>query len=74
MIAFRKAFTGPKSFFEVSLSLNGKNRGEVITQDFAIPQGTPLQVVSLRIKPDMEWIPKPLRVEGCPDGRYRLGQ
>ena len=74
MIAYRKAFSGPKKFNETSLQIMGKMKGDHVMLDIPRPAKTSLSEISLRMMADQEWVFAPLQVDGTHDGRLWLKQ
>jgi len=72
IIAYRKAFSGPKMFNETQLPKQGKMKGDRVVLDLPRPAKTSLSEISLRVIADQEWVFAPLHVEGAPDGRLWL--
>ncbi len=72
LIAYRKAFTGPKKFKETSLQTLGKGKGDSVVLEIPQPANTRLSEISLRVMADQKWVFAPLYVEGARDGRLWL--
>jgi len=73
VLAYRKKWDGPKSFYRGKLALQGKERGSMVFADIPRPKGVDLSDLSIRVESDIEWVPMPLRVRDYPDGRVPLG-
>jgi hypothetical protein len=72
--AYRKAFGGPRQFYEGALSGLNLSQGEMVVLELPLPAKTGLADISLRIIGDGKWTFGQLRVEGASDGRLWLGR
>ena len=72
--AYRKAFGGPRQFYEGVLSTQNLNQGDSVVLELPLPSKTELTDICLRLIGDGKWTLGQLRVEGSRDGRLWLGR
>lgn len=75
LMAFKKAFSGPRKYFEAALPINRRViKGDDVVMDIPMPAKLQTSDISLRLLADEPWVSTPLRVEGTTDGRLWLGK
>lgn len=70
--AYRKAFGGPRQFYEGALPARNLSQGDTVVLELPLPAKTELADISLRMIGDGKWTLGQLHVEGTRDDRLWL--